>query len=189
MRIPLLIAVVLALCATPASAAPYQDPSQPTNKRVADLLSRMTLQEKIGQMTQTERATVDADTTKITTGNLGSILSGGGSTPAENTPEAWADMVDRFQKAALDDAPAGSRSSTASTPCTAHGNLLGATVFPHNIGLGATRDPALVRRIGHITAEETRASGPQWAFAPCICAARDDRWGRTYESFSEDPGS
>ena len=69
-----------------------------------------------------------------------------------------------------------------------HGNLLGATVFPHNIGLGATRDPALVRDVEHIAAIETRASGPQWSFAPCICAARDDRWGRTYESFGEDPG-
>ena len=68
-----------------------------------------------------------------------------------------------------------------------HGNLLGATVFPHNIGLGATRDPDLVEKIGHITAMETRASGPQWAFAPCVCVARDDRWGRTYESFGEDP--
>ena len=65
--------------------------------------------------------------------------------------------------------------------------MLGATVFPHNIGLGATRDPDLVREVEHITAAETRATGPQWSFAPCICAARDDRWGRTYESFSEDP--
>src|SRR3954467_975088 len=68
-----------------------------------------------------------------------------------------------------------------------HGNLYGATVFPHNIGLGATRDPQLVEDVEHITADETRASGPQWAFSPCVCAARDDRWGRTYESFSEDP--
>ena len=68
-----------------------------------------------------------------------------------------------------------------------NGNALGATVFPHNIGLGATRDPKLVRKIAEITAEETRASGPQWTFSPCVCAARDDRWGRTYESFSEDP--
>jgi beta-glucosidase len=67
------------------------------------------------------------------------------------------------------------------------GNMYGATVFPHNIGLGASRDPALVARVEHVTAEETRATGPQWTFAPCICAARDDRWGRTYESFSENP--
>ena len=68
-----------------------------------------------------------------------------------------------------------------------HGNLQGATVFPHNIGLGATRDPDLVEQVEHIAAIETRASGPQWAFAPCICVARDDRWGRTYESFGETP--
>jgi len=64
--------------------------------------------------------------------------------------------------------------------------MLGATVFPHNIGLGASRNPALVREVARVTAEETRASGPQWTFSPCVCAARDDRWGRTYESFGED---
>ena len=68
-----------------------------------------------------------------------------------------------------------------------HGNLVGATVFPHNIGLGSTRDPALVRTVEHVAANETRATGPQWAFAPCVCVARDTRWGRTYESFGEDP--
>ena len=96
-------------------------------------------------------------------------------------------MVDRFQQAALARGSA-SRCIYGVDSVHGHGNLLGATVFPHNIGLGATRDPALVRQVEHITAEETRASGPQWTFAPCICAARDDRWGRTYESFSEDPG-
>jgi beta-glucosidase len=154
--------------------------------RVADLLSRMTLAEKIGQMTQAERASVDADTSKITTDNLGSVLSGGGSVPTPNTPTAWADMVDSYQSAAL--------ATRLHIPLlygidTVHGdgNMYGATVFPHNIGLGATRDPKLVADVEHIAAEETRATGPQWAFAPCICAARDDRWGRTYESFSEDP--
>ena len=93
-------------------------------------------------------------------------------------------MVDRFQAAAL--------ATRLKIPLLygvdsvhGHGNLLGATVFPHNIGLGATRDPGLVREIARITAEETRATGPQWTFSPCVCAARDDRWGRTYESFSE----
>ena len=155
-------------------------------KRVDDLLSRMTLQEKVGQMEQTERANVFDDATPITDLKLGSILSGGGSTPVENTPEAWADMIDRFQAAAL--------KTRLKIPIlygidSVHGdgNLLGATVFPHNIGLGATRDPDLVRRVAKITAEETRATGPQWTFSPCICAARDDRWGRTYEAFSEDP--
>ena len=165
---------------------PYEDPSQPVPARVADLLSRMTLEEKVGQMTQAERGAVVGDPSLITELKLGSVLSGGGSTPTPNTPEAWADMVDRFQQAALN--------TRLHIPLLygvdsvhGHGNLLGATVFPHNIGLGATRDADLVRRVEHITAIETRASGPQWSFAPCICAARDDRWGRTYESFGEDP--
>jgi beta-glucosidase len=183
-RTLLLTALVLALGATPAAAAPYENPKLPVSERVDDLLSRMTLEEKVGQMTQTERYQVFDDETPITTYGLGSILSGGGSTPPENTPEAWADMVDRFQAAAL--------KTRLKIPLLygvdsvhGHGNLLGATVFPHNIGLGATRDPDLVRKIAKITAEETRASGPQWTFSPCVCAARDDRWGRTYESFSE----
>jgi beta-glucosidase len=180
-------ATALALAA-PAGAEtlPYQDPTLPVAQRVSDLVSRMTLAEKIGQMTQTERYQVYDDASAITTYGLGSILSGGGSTPTENTPAAWADMVDRFQSAAL--------ATRLHIPLlygidSVHGdgNMYGATVFPHNIGLGATRDPALVRAVEHVTAEETRASGPQWTFAPCICAAQDDRWGRTYESFSEDP--
>jgi beta-glucosidase len=180
-------ATALALAA-PAGAdtLPYQDPSLPVAQRVSDLVSQMTLAEKIGQMTQTERYQVYDDPSAITTYGLGSILSGGGSTPTENTPAAWADMVDRFQSAAL--------ATRLHIPLlygidSVHGdgNMYGATVFPHNIGLGATRDPALVRAVEHVTASETRASGPQWTFAPCICAAQDDRWGRTYESFSEDP--
>jgi beta-glucosidase len=186
-------AAALAMTVAAPSAAPgatdvlpYEDPSQPVPARVADLLSRMTLEEKVGQMTQAERGAVSDDPSRITEWKLGSVLSGGGSTPTPNTPEAWADMVDRFQQAALN--------TRLHIPLLygvdsvhGHGNLLGATVFPHNIGLGATRDADLVRLVEQITARETRASGPQWSFAPCICAARDDRWGRTYESFGEDP--
>ncbi|GAA1883959.1 glycoside hydrolase family 3 protein [Lapillicoccus jejuensis] len=171
--------------AVPADA-PYRNASLPTGQRVADLLSRMTLAEKIGQMTQAERADIDADPSQIASYGLGSVLSGGGSVPADNTPTGWADMVDRYQRAAM--------STRLGIPLlygidSVHGNnnLYGATVFPHDIGLGATRDPALVERIEHITATETRAVGPNWAFAPCLCVARDDRWGRTYESFGEDP--
>jgi beta-glucosidase len=170
---------------------PYENARLPTQQRVADLLGRMTLEEKVGQMTQAERATVydnDAngdDATLITKYGYGSILSGGGSVPEENTPEAFADMVDRFQRAALA-TPLHIPLLYGIDAVHGNGNVFGSTVFPHNIGLGATRDPDLVRRIAHVTAQETRASGPQWTFAPCICAARDDRWGRTYESFSED---
>jgi beta-glucosidase len=174
--------------AAPASAGtlPYEDPALPVRQRVRDLLGRMTLAEKIGQMTQAERASVADDPAQVTTLALGSLLSGGGSVPTPNTATAWADMVDGFQRRAL--------ATRLHIPLLygvdsvhGHGNLYGATVFPHNIGLGASRDPGLVRSVYHVTAEETRASGPQWAFAPCLCAARDDRWGRTYESFSENP--
>ena len=141
-----------------AAATPlYEDASAPIPRRVDDLLARMTLAEKIGQMTQAERANVDADTSKISSDNLGSILSGGGSVPTPNTPTAWADMVDRYQRAAL--------ATRLHIPIlygidTVHGdgNMDGATVFPHNIGLGATRDPALVRDIAHVAAEETRTT-------------------------------
>jgi beta-glucosidase len=164
----------------------YRNAHLPTATRVADLLGRMTLQEKVGQMTQAERGDVAADPSLVTTWGLGSVLSGGGSVPTPNTPTAWADMVDTFQRAALR-TRLGIPILYGVDSVHGHGNLLGATVFPHNIGLGATRDPRLVEKIGAITAEETRASGPQWAFAPCVCVARDDRWGRTYESFGESP--
>src|SRR3954463_3178831 len=164
----------------------YRDASRPIGQRVTNLLRRMTLDEKIGQMTQAERASVDADTSKITSDHLGSLLSGGGSVPSPNRPRAWANMVDRYQTAALQ--------TRLHIPLiygidTVHGdgNMYGATVFPHNIGLGATRNPALVRRVHHVAASETRSTGPQWAFAPCVCVARDDRWGRIYESFGETP--
>ncbi|AEW92475.1 MULTISPECIES: glycoside hydrolase family 3 protein [Streptomycetaceae] len=166
--------------------APYLDPRLPVRQRVADLLGRMTLEEKVGQMTQAERGAVDSDQGQITDLKLGSLLSGGGSTPASNTPRAWADMIDGYQSHAL--------ATRLHIPLlygidAVHGdnNLVGATIFPHNIALGATRDPALVRAEEHITATETRATGPQWVFAPCLCVTRDDRWGRAYESFGEDP--
>jgi beta-glucosidase len=173
--------------APPAAERPANlDPGLAVERRVADLLGRMTLEEKIGQMTQAERGAV-ADTPEvIAEWGLGSVLSGGGSTPTPNTPAAWVEMVNEFQSQAL--------STRLGIPLIygidavhGHANVHGATVFPHNIGLGATRDPALVREIGHATAEEVRATGIPWSFGPCICVARDERWGRTYESFSEDP--
>jgi beta-glucosidase len=168
------------------SGQAYLNARLPVRDRVKDLMSRMTLEEKVGQMTQAERGAAANDPTLVTTWRLGSVLSGGGSVPTPNTPQAWADMVDAFQAQALQ--------TRLQIPILygvdsvhGHGNLLGATVFPHNIGLGSTWDPKLVERIEHVVAEETRATGPQWAFAPCICVARDTRWGRTYESFSESP--
>ncbi|MCP2263421.1 glycoside hydrolase family 3 protein [Promicromonospora thailandica] len=169
-----------------AHGLPYLDRRLPVRKRVADLLGRMTLAEKVGQMTQAERANVAGDPDAVTELGLGSILSGGGSTPADNTPEGWADTIDGFQERAL--------ATRLQIPLIygvdsvhGHGNLAGATILPHNIGLGATRDPLLVARAERMVATETRATGIPWTFAPCVCVARDDRWGRTYESFGEHP--
>ncbi|KAB8145971.1 beta-glucosidase [Chloroflexia bacterium SDU3-3] len=164
---------------------PYKNAQLPVADRVADLLSRMTLDEKIGQMTQADSSAVP-NPGDLTTYGLGSILSGGDSTPSSNTPTAWADMVDRYQTAAMQ--------SRLGIPMlygidAVHGNskVVGAVIFPHNIGLGATRNPDLVKQIGAATAEEVYPIGVRWTFAPCLCVARDERWGRTYESFGEDP--
>jgi beta-glucosidase len=168
-----------------AHGLPYQNASLPVAQRVADLMSRMSLADKVGQMTQAERAAV-GNGGDIATYRLGSLLSGGGSVPTPNTPQAWADMIDNFQLHA--------QATPLQIPLiygedSVHGdnNLQGATVFPHNIGMGATRDPGLAEQEGRVTATETRATGVPWAFAPCVCVTRDERWGRSYESFGEDP--
>jgi len=167
-----------------AAGFPYQDPTLPIPTRVADLLGRMTLDEKIGQMTQAERGSVTA--ADITAFRLGSVLSGGGSAPSPNTPASWANMYDGFQQGALA-TPLGIPIIYGVDAVHGHNNVVGATIFPHNIGLGATRNPALLQDIGRVVATEVSGTGIDWNFAPCLCVARDDRWGRTYESFSEDP--
>ncbi|WP_340561997.1 glycoside hydrolase family 3 N-terminal domain-containing protein [Streptomyces sp. GSL17-111] len=168
-----------------AHGLPYLDATLPVADRVADLLDRMTLDEKAGQMTQAERNALRAPG-DIAAHHLGSLLSGGGSVPTPNTPEAWARMTDDYQLR--------TRASRLQIPLIygvdavhGHNNVVGATVMPHNIGLGATRDPELARRTGEVTATEVRATGVPWNFAPCLCVSRDERWGRAYESFGEDP--
>ncbi|MGV9564928.1 glycoside hydrolase family 3 protein [Streptomyces sp. NPDC003480] len=168
-----------------AHGLPYLDSRLPVRRRVADLLSRMSLEEKAGQMTQAERAGLTSQG-DIAAYDLGSLLSGGGSTPTPNTPEAWAKMIDSFQLRA--------QATRFQIPLIygvdavhGHNNLAGATVMPHNIGMGATRDPQLAERTGAVTASEVRATGVPWDFAPCLCVSRDERWGRSYESFGEDP--
>jgi beta-glucosidase len=173
---------------TPALAGngpAYKDSWRPVKVRVADLMSRMTLDDKLGQMMQAERLGVKSPQ-DVTTGRLGSLLSGGSSQPTPNTPVTWADMYDGFQKAALA-TPLGIPLIYGVDAVHGHNGLYGATVFPHNIGLGATRDPRLVEKIGRATAEEVSGTGIDWDFAPCLCVARNDRWGRTYESFGEVP--
>ncbi|WP_336213539.1 glycoside hydrolase family 3 N-terminal domain-containing protein [Nonomuraea sp. LPB2021202275-12-8] len=168
-----------------AHGLPYLDARRPVKQRVADLLGRMSLEEKVGQMTQAERGALGSQN-DIATYLLGSLLSGGGSTPATNTPRAWADMIDGFQLRA--------QQTRLQIPLIygvdavhGHNNVVGATIFPHNVGLGAARDPALTEQTGKITAYEVKATGIPWNFSPCLCVSRDDRWGRAYESFSEDP--
>jgi beta-glucosidase len=172
------------LVAPAARGQPYKDPSLPVATRVADLLGRMTLDEKLGQMTQAERGAVNNG--QITQFRLGSLLSGGGSAPSPNNATGWANMYDAFQNAALA-TPLGIPLIYGVDAVHGHNNVIGATIFPHNIGLGATRDPALVQNIGRAVAEEVSGTGIDWDFAPCLCVARNDRWGRTYESFGERP--
>ncbi|MCU7726088.1 glycoside hydrolase family 3 C-terminal domain-containing protein [Actinoplanes sp. KI2] len=166
--------------------APYLDSHLPIAKRVDDLIRRMTLDDKIGQMTQAERGAVTGDPSQITSLRLGSVLSGGGSVPTPNEPSAWVDMVNTFQSYALS-TPLHIPMIYGIDAVHGHGNVYGATVFPHNVGMGATRDPALVEAAYRATASEVRATGIPWDFAPCVCVSRDERWGRAYESFSEDP--
>jgi beta-glucosidase len=150
------------------------------------LLARMTLDEKVGQMTQADQEHLQ-DVRDIETYFLGSLLSGGNSDPAtSNHVQDWADMYDRYQTHAL--------RTRLKIPLLygvdavhGHNNVIGAVVFPHNIGLGATRNAHLVEEVARITAKEVRATGIQWSFSPTVAVARDERWGRSYESFGEDP--
>ncbi|WP_293912994.1 glycoside hydrolase family 3 protein [Deinococcus sp.] len=181
----LLLAPVVAQSQAQTAPALYKDAGQSPEARAADLLGRMTLAEKIGQMTQAERGNIK-DSADIAKYGFGSILSGGGSVPEGNTPANWADMIDGYQKRAL--------STRLAIPLLygvdavhGHNNVQGAVLYPHNIGLGATRNADLVRRIGRATAEEVAATGAHWTFSPCLCVVRDIRWGRSYESFGERP--
>jgi beta-glucosidase len=180
--------LLLIHCGSPSTGTGTPTPAPTTDPgtaapAVGDLLARMTLEEKVGQMAQVERLFLDRDT-DIRDYFLGSILSGGGSAPATNTPTAWADMYDGYQAQALQtrlkipllygiDAVHG------------HNTVRGAVVFPHNIGLGCTRNAALVEDVARITSEEVAATGIDWTFSPCLAVPRDIRWGRTYEGFGE----
>jgi len=154
--------------------------------KVRGILAKMTLDEKIGQMTQPDQVFLK-DVSDIQKYYLGSLLSGGDSDPkAGNSLEAWTEMVDKYQAEAL--------KTRLAIPLLygvdavhGHSNVLNAVIFPHNIGLGCTRNPQLVEKAARITAEEVRATGINWAFAPCVAVPRDERWGRTYEGFGETP--
>ncbi|WP_338243518.1 glycoside hydrolase family 3 protein [Aurantiacibacter hainanensis] len=157
---------------------------------IAGLLSRMTLEEKIGQLVQADLCCVTPE--DVQTYNLGSILVGGNSGPNGNdlapAPE-WLAAADEFYRHSVDtsDGGVGIPIIWGTDAVHGHSNIIGATIFPHNIGLGAMRDAALVERIGAATAREIRVTGQEWTFAPTVAVPQDFRWGRSYEGYSSDP--
>jgi beta-glucosidase len=175
----ILLVPFLAVGSLSRSEAAANDP------RVEALLSQMTLDEKIGQMTQPDVHALNehADIQKYF---LGSILNGGGGGPTQNNPQTWFQVVNEYQSWAL--------KTRLKIPLIygvdavhGHNNVDGAVIFPHNIGLGAAHNPALVEQAEHITALEVAGTGIRWAFGPCIAVAQNERWGRTYESYGDSP--
>ena len=171
-----------------AVAADYQflKPDNALDRKAGALLSQMSLDEKVGQMTQVDMGAMK-DKNDIARLALGSMLSGGSSDPADITAKGWAAAYNDFQSYAL--------KSRLKVPLIygidavhGHNNVDGAVIFPHSIALGATRNAKLVERAARTTAEEIAATGIDWDFAPGVIVARDERWGRTYESFGEEPG-
>jgi beta-glucosidase len=155
--------------------------------QIDTLLSQMSVDQKIGQMTQTERMAVGPE--EVRRFHLGSVLSGAGSRPGENRPADWVAMNDAYWAASMqaDDQHLAIPLLYGIDAIHGNNNVRGATIFPHNIGLGAARDVGLLRRIAQVTAREVLAAGVEWTFAPTLAVAQDFRWGRTYESYSSDP--
>lgn len=153
--------------------------------QVDELLAQMTLDEKLGQMTQPDQEYFE-DPDHIRQYMMGSVLSGGGSDPVTNSLEDWRALYEDYQAKALE-TRLGIPLLYGVDAVHGHSNVIGAVVFPHNIGLGATRNAELVEEISRITAKEIKATGINWDFAPCVAVARDDRWGRTYEAYAEEP--
>lgn len=170
---------------SPPADALYKQADQPTEARVQDLLSRMTLEEKIGQMALVDKNSL-GKTEDINKYYLGGVMSGAGAKPKINSPQGWRDMVDTMTDQAM--------KSRLSIPIFygidanhGHSNVLGATVFPHAIGLGASQDSGLVREVAAATSEELIATGVNWNYSPSLDAPKDMRWGRVYEAFSDNP--
>lgn len=172
----------------PRAASPAAMTDAATEVFVTELMGRMTIEEKVGQIIQADLAAITPE--DLLTYPLGSILAGGNSSPGGDErapPQAWVDLARAFRDA-------NARRGGAQIPLIygidavhGHNNIVGATVFPHNIGLGAARDPDLIRRIGEATAIEVAVTGADWTFGPTLAVPRDDRWGRTYEGYAEDP--
>jgi beta-glucosidase len=158
--------------------------------KITTLLKEMSLAQKIAQMIQPEIRDITVDDMRKY--GFGSYLNGGGSFPNNNkhsSPQDWINLAEAMYQASIDDSLDGSRIPTMWGTDAVHGhnNVVGATLFPHNIGLGAANNPELIEKIAKATATEVMTTGIDWVFAPTVATVRDDRWGRTYESYSEDP--
>ncbi len=172
----------------PHAASPAAMSDAATEAFVAKLLARLTVEEKVGQMIQADIGSIKPE--DLMTYPLGSILAGGNSSPGgdERAPAAkWVELARAFRAAAAARPGAKVPLIYGIDAVHGHNNMVGATIFPHNIGLGAMRDPALIQRIGAATAQEVAATGADWTFGPTLAVPRDDRWGRSYEGYSEDP--
>ena len=158
--------------------------------RIQSILAKMSVEHKVGQMVMGEiRDMTPEDVRKY---KLGGVLNGGGAFPFNKkraSAAEWVDLADQFYQASIDHEDDAPKVPILWGTDAVHGNsnVFGATMFPHNIGLGATRNPELIRQLGEVTAKEVLATGLYWTFAPTVAVPRDDRWGRTYEGFSEDP--
>lgn len=159
-------------------------------KRIDALMAGMSVEQKVGQTVQGDIASMTPD--DVRRYHIGSVLAGGNSDPDgkyDAPPSAWLKLADAYYAASMDPASGGPGIPIIFGIDAVHGqsNIVGATLFPHNIGLGATRNPDLMRQIGQVTAVETRTTGMEWTFAPTVAVPQDDRWGRTYEGYSESP--
>ena len=174
----------------PLAASPAAITDAKTEDLISGLMKKMSLEEKVGQTIQGDIGSmIPGDLEKYP---LGSILAGGNSAPGGNDrapPKAWTDLIDAYRKEALAPRPGHTPIPILFGIDAVHGhnNIVGATIFPHNIGLGAMRDPALIRRVGAATGEEVAVVGGDWTFGPTVAVPRDDRWGRSYEGYAEDP--
>ena len=190
-----LILTVMAACTVALAASwqpgpvpgdsPYQDARRPVADRVDDLLARMTIDEKVGQMTQPDHTFLKSPD-DVARYFVGSVLSGGNSEIPDVSPAGWAGFATGLQKRALA-TRLGIPILYGVDAVHGHNNVRGAVIFPHNIGMGCTRNPKLVEEAARVTAREVIATGMHWAFAPCVTVPRDERWGRTYEGFGEAP--
>ncbi len=182
-------ALTLTLALTACVESPQND-GVDIDAKALTILAQMTLEEKIGQVIQADIASITPEQAREY--NLGSVLNGGNSAPGGGKiakPDAWIALADAYWIASTDksDGGAGIPLLWGTDAVHGHNNLQSATIFPHNIGLGAANNPSLINKIGDITAREIRATGLDWTFAPTLAVAQDDRWGRTYESYSENP--